>query len=62
MADLEGGPYWDVFDGDGAYRSVVEMPAGFKPMRFVDDRLYGVHRDELEMQRVVRLRLVRGQA
>ena len=50
-----------MFDGDGAYRGVVEMPAGFKPMRFVDDRLYGVHRDELEMQGVVRLRLVRGQ-
>jgi len=66
MEDLQAGrwgaPYWDVFDGDGAYLGLVEMPAGFTPMRFVDDRLYGVHRDELEVQRVVRLRLVRGQA
>jgi hypothetical protein len=66
MEDLQAGrcgaPYWDVFDGGGAYLGVVEMPAGFTPMRFVEDRLYGVHRDELEVQRVVLLRLVRGQA
>jgi len=66
MEDLQAGrwgsPSWDVFDGDGAYLGVVEMPAGFTPMRFVDDRLYGVHRDELEVQRVVRLRLVRDRA
>lgn len=55
-----GSPAWDVFDADGAYLGVVEMPGGLSPMRFVGDHLYGVHRDELEVQRVVRLRLDRG--
>lgn len=63
MDDLQAGrwgsPSWDVFSGDGRYLGVVEMPAGLTPMRFVGDHLYGVHRDELEVQRVVRLRLVR---
>ncbi|TVP53473.1 MAG: hypothetical protein EA351_15355 [Gemmatimonadales bacterium] len=55
-----GSPSWDVFDADGVYLGVVEMPGGFMPFRFVGDHLYGVHRDDLEVQRVVRLGLVRG--
>lgn len=65
LDDLQGGrwgsPRWDVFDAEGGYLGVVEMPERFTPLRFVDDRLYGVHRDELEVQRVVRLRLVSGE-
>ncbi|MDT8367570.1 MAG: hypothetical protein RQ745_00060 [Longimicrobiales bacterium] len=61
--DLQAGRFgssaWDVFDADGSYLGVVEMPARFTPTRFVGDHLYGVHRDEMEVQRVVRLRLVR---
>jgi hypothetical protein len=64
MDDLQAGrfgsPEWDVFDPEGTYLGVVEMPAGVVPMRFEGDHLYGVHRDELDVQRVVRLRLVRG--
>jgi hypothetical protein len=56
-----GSPRWDVFDVDGAYLGVVEMPHGVSPLRFVGDHLYGVHRDELEVQRVVRLGLRRGE-
>lgn len=54
-----GSPRWDVFDVEGTYLGAVEMPGGITPMGFVGDHLYGVHRDELEVQRVVRLRLHR---
>jgi hypothetical protein len=56
-----GSPRWDVFDEDGAYLGVVEMPHGVSPHRFVGNHLYGVHRDDLEVQRVVRLGLRRGE-
>jgi hypothetical protein len=56
-----GSPRWDVFGVDGTYLGSVDVPEGITPLRFVDDHLYGVHRDELEVQRVVRLRLHRGE-
>ena len=64
MDDLQAGrwgsPQWDVFSSDGDYLGVVEMPPRFTPMRFVGNHLYGVDRDDLEVQRVVRLRLEGG--
>ncbi len=63
MEDLQSGrigsPDWDVFDNRGEYLGVVTTPRGFVPQRFVGDALYGVHHDELGIQRVVRLALVR---
>lgn len=53
---------WDVFDPEGRYLGTVEMPDGFVPMRVRGDLIYGIHRDDLGIQRVVRLRVVRGQA
>jgi hypothetical protein len=51
---------WDVFDAEGTYLGVVGMPEGVVPFRFRGSHLYGVHHDEVGVQRVVRLRLNRG--
>jgi hypothetical protein len=57
-----GSPRWDVFDADGRYLGVVEFPANFALMTFDDDIVYGVLRDELEVQYVARFRVVRESA
>ncbi|MFQ6045608.1 MAG: 6-bladed beta-propeller [Gemmatimonadales bacterium] len=50
-----GAPDWDVFDARGRYLGVVTMPPRFAPRLFRDDKIYGVWRDELDVQYVVRL-------
>lgn len=52
-----GSPDWDVFDGEGRYLGVVTMPGRFQPLRLVGDVLYGVERDEYDVQSVVGYRL-----
>jgi hypothetical protein len=63
LADLQafqpGSSNWDVFDGEGRYLGIVEMPDGFMPWRIMDEAMVGIHRDELGIQRVMRLRLIR---
>ena len=49
---------WDVFDGEGRYLGVVPMPPRFTPRLFLGDKIYGVQRDELDVQYAVRLRIV----
>lgn len=51
---------WDVFDGEGRYLGVLQMPEGFTPRRVVADAVYGIHSDDLGIQRVARYRIVRG--
>jgi hypothetical protein len=41
---------WHVFDPDGSWLGVVEMPAGFRPTQVLDDEIIGVWRDELEVE------------
>ena len=53
-----GGQDWDVFDAAGRYLGVVTMPPDFAPMVFLHDQIYGVWRDELDVQYVLRLRIV----
>jgi hypothetical protein len=55
-----GGSDWEVFDADGHYLGVVPMPTRFTPRVFLGDRIYGVARDELDVQYVVRLRIRYG--
>ena len=55
-----GSSTWDVFDPEGRYLGRIEMPDRFQPLRFVDDRIYGIWRDELDVQYVLILRLLRG--
>ncbi len=49
---------WDVFDSEGRFLGVVSMPERFAPRVFKDDKIYGVWRDELDVQYVIRLRIV----
>jgi hypothetical protein len=53
-----GGPDWDVFDGAGRYLGVVTLPARFAPRLILGDKIYGVWRDELDVQYVMRMRVV----
>ena len=50
-----GSPTWDVFDTEGRFLGKIEMPARFQPMRFTTDRIYGVWRDDLDVQYVMAL-------
>ncbi len=62
LIEDSGAPEWDVFDADGRYLGVVAMPPRFAPRLFRDDKIYGVWRDDLDVQHVVRLRIVRPDA
>ena len=53
-----GAPDWDVFDADGRLLGVVSMPSRFAPRTFVGNKIYGVWRDELDVQYVVRFGVV----
>jgi hypothetical protein len=55
-----GSTEWEVFDAQGKYLGVVSMPPRFMPRTFLGDRIYGVQRDELDVQYVVRLRVITG--
>lgn len=48
---------WYIFDEDGLYRGPIDLPARFTPFVTRHERLYGVQRDELGVQYVVRLRM-----
>lgn len=49
----------EVFDRSGRFPGVVTMPRRFQPRLFAGDAIYWVARDELDVQSVVRLRIVR---
>jgi hypothetical protein len=53
-----GAPEWDVFDLEGRFLGVVTMPERFAPSMFRDRMIYGVWRDELDVEYVLRLRIV----
>ncbi|MFW5951957.1 MAG: 6-bladed beta-propeller [Gemmatimonadota bacterium] len=55
-----GSASWEVFDREGRFLGVVEMPPRFTPMLFAGDTVYGVLRDDLDVQYVARLRVNRG--
>jgi len=48
----QGSDEWDVFDAEGRYLGVVTMPDRFSPFSLKGDLLYGVWRDEFEVQYV----------
>lgn len=51
---------WLVIDANGVTTHVVETPHGFRPMRVHDDRLLGVHTDELGVESVLEYRFGSG--
>lgn len=50
-----GSGRWDVFDSQGRYLGVIDMPARFTPLLFKGDRLYGVQLDDLDVVHVLRV-------
>jgi hypothetical protein len=52
-----GSPKWDVFDRQGRWMGVVEMPMHFQPLDIEGDRVYGVWRDEMDVQHVMVMRV-----
>jgi hypothetical protein len=52
-----GSPEWEVFDEEGRYLGVVTLPDRFQPVNVKGDFLYGVWRDELDVQYIMRLRV-----
>jgi hypothetical protein len=57
----QGAPEWDVFEADGRYGGVVTLPARFTPFALQDDRIYGVFRDDFDIQYVRVYRLDTGE-
>jgi hypothetical protein len=51
---------WDVFDPSGRYLGVVTMPPRFTPRLILGGKIYGLWRDDLDVQYAVRLRIVGG--
>jgi hypothetical protein len=56
--DKLGARDWDVFEAEGRFLGVVTLPQRFTPTVFRADKIYGVWRDEFDVQYVVRLRIV----
>jgi hypothetical protein len=48
---------WQIFDSRGRFLGTLEMPSGFSARVVRHDRIYGVQRDDLGVQYVVRLRI-----
>ena len=54
---LFGSRNWDVFDADGRFLGEATLPAGFTATNFVGEEIYGVWKNELEVQYVMRLKV-----
>lgn len=54
-----GGWRTDVFDADGRFLGVWELPAGFRCVMAAGDRLYGIALDEMELPYLVVYRVTR---
>ena len=48
---------WDVFDHEGRYLGVLNMPARFQPVKIRGSEIYGIQRDDLDVQYVVKLQV-----
>ena len=52
-----GSARWDVYNAEGHYLGVVTLPQRFQPTRVAGDKMYGVWRDELDVQHAMRIRV-----
>lgn len=50
-----GSPRWDIFDTEGRFLGTIELPERFQPVRVIDNHIYGIWRDDLDVQYVKRL-------
>jgi hypothetical protein len=56
--EWEGGTTWDLFDADGRIEGRITTPPSITFLRLTDEGLYTITRDELDVQHLVRYRLV----
>lgn len=50
-----GSPTWDVFNADGRLLGTVTFPDRFTPIRFHGDTVFGVWRDDMDVQHIMAL-------
>lgn len=55
-----GSARWEVFDDRGRLLGVVRMPPRFTPLMFQDHAIYGILRDEMDVQYAARMRVETG--
>lgn len=55
-----GSTTWSVFEAEGRYLGDVTFPGKYQPLRSIGDRIYGVARDELDVQSLKVYRVVTG--
>ena len=55
-----GSATWEIFDGEGRLLGTLEMPTRFTPLAFIDGDLWGVLRDEMDVQYVARMTVETG--
>lgn len=54
-----GGRTWEVYDAGGRLRATVRLPRRYRVTRILASAVVGVQKDALDVERVVRLRIVR---
>ncbi len=59
QADWLGGTTWEVYDRDGYWYAMLQVPDRFRVTRVLDSMVVGIQRDELDVERVLLLRLLR---
>jgi len=57
LLDL-GASKWDILDAEGRYLGVLDLPHRFQPVTFEGDLVYGIWRDEFDVQYVRVMRVV----
>jgi len=57
LLDL-GATEWDILDAEGRYLGVLDVPHRFQPVTFEGDLVYGIWRDEFDVQYVRIMRIV----
>jgi hypothetical protein len=57
LLDL-GASEWEILDAEGRYLGVLDMPHRFQPVTFAGDLVYGIWRDEFDVQYVRVMRVV----
>ena len=53
-----GSNTWDIFDGEGRYLGDITFPGKYQPIKVMGDRIYGIARDELDVQSMKVYRVV----
>jgi hypothetical protein len=55
--ERKAGTDWDVLAYDGKLLGTLRLPRNFSPRALASDRLYGVEKDELDVEAVVVYRI-----